>query len=317
MVNFPQQESNDPEIEDIFDIDSSSNQGSGIDIKPQSTPVASAPTAQPKPPEEVIVPLTMDSSATVKPKADLPQFPEQVGQRESSAREVPEDIFGLDNPDTPEAFLPSQSKEPKATPSVALPPLPSLERDPEPTAALLPPEPIKTVPAGSISGKRKVGRGSRLRVIILIIASVGLIITAAIAYYPKYSKWFGSSGNDNQDAIIENINQVAPINTNTTTVNINSDSTEAPAVDTDGDGLTDAQEKKQGTDSTVIDTDGDGLTDREEVSIYKTNPLSKDTDKDGFTDGEEVRNFYNPNGDGKLLDVEQVIADYEKQKNSD
>jgi hypothetical protein len=81
-------------------------------------------------------------------------------------------------------------------------------------------------------------------------------------------------------------------------------STTTPAdVDTDGDGLTDAQEAKLGTDPKMVDTDGDGLTDREEVQVYHTDPLKRDTDGDGYTDGEEVKNGYNPNGPGKLLPI--------------
>jgi eukaryotic-like serine/threonine-protein kinase len=59
-------------------------------------------------------------------------------------------------------------------------------------------------------------------------------------------------------------------------------------LDSDGDGLTDAQEIAIGTDPFNPDTDGDGLTDGDEVFIYGTNPRDRDTDKDGLTDGEEV-----------------------------
>ncbi|MEK7094739.1 MAG: hypothetical protein AAB886_01360, partial [Patescibacteria group bacterium] len=74
-------------------------------------------------------------------------------------------------------------------------------------------------------------------------------------------------------------------------------------VDSDGDGLTDDEEAKQGTSIRKPDTDNDGLFDREEVIVYKTNPLSADTDKDGYTDGAEVSGGYNPNGAGKLFQV--------------
>ena len=79
-----------------------------------------------------------------------------------------------------------------------------------------------------------------------------------------------------------------------------STSTVASTIDTDSDGLTDAEEKILGTDPTKTDTDGDGLSDYEEVKIYHTNPLLADTDGDGFTDGNEVKNGYNPNGPGKM-----------------
>ncbi len=48
------------------------------------------------------------------------------------------------------------------------------------------------------------------------------------------------------------------------------------------------------------DTDGDGLTDVQE-KIYGTDSNNKDTDGDGFTDGDEVKKGYNPNGPGKLM----------------
>ncbi|TAL19964.1 hypothetical protein EPN90_02020 [Patescibacteria group bacterium] len=71
--------------------------------------------------------------------------------------------------------------------------------------------------------------------------------------------------------------------------------------DTDGDGLTDAEEQSFGTDPSKTDTDGDGLTDFEEVRTWQTDPLNPDTDGDGYQDGVEVKNGYDPKGPGKLL----------------
>jgi hypothetical protein len=59
--------------------------------------------------------------------------------------------------------------------------------------------------------------------------------------------------------------------------------------DSDGDGLTDWQERHEtGTDPNRADTDGDDLTDGEEVHVDGTNPLDRDTDSDGLSDGAEV-----------------------------
>ena len=58
--------------------------------------------------------------------------------------------------------------------------------------------------------------------------------------------------------------------------------------DSDGDGLSNAQEGVIGTDPFNADTDGDQLNDGQEVLIYGTNPLHVDTDMDGFSDGQEV-----------------------------
>jgi hypothetical protein len=63
------------------------------------------------------------------------------------------------------------------------------------------------------------------------------------------------------------------------------------ATDTDGDGLSDAQEVILGTDPTNADTDADGLKDGVEV-FFGLNPLSADTDGDGLNDGAEALTYH-------------------------
>ena len=58
------------------------------------------------------------------------------------------------------------------------------------------------------------------------------------------------------------------------------------SVDSDEDGLSDAEESELGTDPNNADSDGDGLSDGVEVELG-TSPTSADTDGDGYTDGEE------------------------------
>lgn len=58
--------------------------------------------------------------------------------------------------------------------------------------------------------------------------------------------------------------------------------------DSDGDGLSDAEERLIGTDPLDPDTDKDGLNDGEEVKVYGTDPLNRDTDADLLGDGDEV-----------------------------
>jgi len=61
------------------------------------------------------------------------------------------------------------------------------------------------------------------------------------------------------------------------------------AADSDGDGLTDADETSiWATDPLDDDTDDDGLTDGSEATAWLTDPLSPDTDGDGLLDGLEV-----------------------------
>lgn len=81
--------------------------------------------------------------------------------------------------------------------------------------------------------------------------------------------------------------------------------------DTDGDGLSDNEERTIGTDPNNPDTDGDGLSDGKEVDKYETNPLNSDTDGDGLKDGREVNETdtdpkkADTDGDG-LTDGEEV-----------
>jgi hypothetical protein len=64
--------------------------------------------------------------------------------------------------------------------------------------------------------------------------------------------------------------------------------------DTDGDGLTDADEGAIGTDPNNPDSDADTVSDYDEYTFYGTNPLAFDTDVDGVDDGTEIFNGTNP-----------------------
>ncbi len=89
----------------------------------------------------------------------------------------------------------------------------------------------------------------------------------------------------------------------------------AHPVDTDNDGLNDAEEMLHGTDPELPDTDGDGVEDCNEVR-RGTNPADPDTDADGLSDGEEVALGTNPrvvdsdgDGLGDGLEVEVYGSD--------
>lgn len=64
--------------------------------------------------------------------------------------------------------------------------------------------------------------------------------------------------------------------------------------DSDGDGLSNAEEQSLGTDPKVSDTDGDGLSDLEESCCQSTDPIKADTDGDGDSDGFEVEYGLDP-----------------------
>ena len=68
---------------------------------------------------------------------------------------------------------------------------------------------------------------------------------------------------------------------------------DAADVDTDGDGLTDAEEADLGTDPELADTDGDGIEDGEEVDLG-TDPLLTDTDGDTYSDADEIAEGTDP-----------------------
>ncbi|MEI7900550.1 MAG: thrombospondin type 3 repeat-containing protein [bacterium] len=63
-----------------------------------------------------------------------------------------------------------------------------------------------------------------------------------------------------------------------------------PNLDSDHDGLPDAQEKILGTDPHNFDSDSDGITDQVELCLG-TNPYSADSDKDYITDKNELDGF--------------------------
>ncbi|MDZ4845370.1 MAG: DUF6089 family protein [Chitinophagales bacterium] len=56
--------------------------------------------------------------------------------------------------------------------------------------------------------------------------------------------------------------------------------------DTDGDGISDSEEKKLGTNIKNADSDGDGLSDKKEQESG-TNPTKKDSDNDSVVDGKD------------------------------
>jgi len=88
----------------------------------------------------------------------------------------------------------------------------------------------------------------------------------------------------------------------------------APAEgDTDGDGLSDAEEIALGTDPLNRDYDADGLLDGEEVYVYGTDPLNNDSDGDGLLDGEEAYQYgtspLSTDGDGDgITDADELFV---------
>jgi hypothetical protein len=84
------------------------------------------------------------------------------------------------------------------------------------------------------------------------------------------------------------------------------------ARDTDGDGVTDNEERHGGIDPRQPDTDGDTLTDNQEWNIIYSDPSNQDTDGDGTQDGFEFYSYRtspilaDTDGD-QISDTEEVL----------
>lgn len=133
-----------------------------------------------------------------------------------------------------------------------------------------------------------------------------VVVVLALAVVAMLGVWFWKKSSN--AVPVKTAEVVSIVNNNQPEANADIPNTNVPSVDnttldTDSDGLTDAQERTLGTDINNADTDNDGLFDGEEYKIYKTDPLNLDTDGDTFSDGIEVHNGYNPKGSGKLLEL--------------
>ncbi len=67
----------------------------------------------------------------------------------------------------------------------------------------------------------------------------------------------------------------------------------AASVDSDGDGISDADEEALGTDPNNVDSDGDGIEDNEELDMG-LDPASDDSDGDGYLDPWEIAEGTDP-----------------------
>lgn len=77
--------------------------------------------------------------------------------------------------------------------------------------------------------------------------------------------------------------------------------------DSDQEIIEEKTEKTKEEHVSSPDSDGDGLTDRQEKITWKTDPNNLDTDGDGYSDYEEVKGGYNPLGEGKFPTAEEII----------
>src|SRR5204862_339878 len=75
---------------------------------------------------------------------------------------------------------------------------------------------------------------------------------------------------------VEDFNKNGKVDAGECNPNLGAD--DGNCADTDGDGLSDAQETTLGTNPNDADTDDDGLSDGNEVNVRLTDPLKRDSD---------------------------------------
>ena len=150
--------------------------------------------------------------------------------------------------------------------------------------------------------KKRISVSKVIRLIIIIIIIVILIFTLWFVFPKIKGKFLDETETPIQQLEQEELEET-PVDSE------ESENNKEP-LDSDHDGLTDAEERELGTRIDSLDSDQDGLFDKEEVKIYLTDPLNPDTDEDGILDGEEVRKGSDPKDpdpDAKFLDLQKEI----------
>ena len=231
-----------------------------------------------------------------------------------------EDIFAPANlpgakPPTPPAPAapappgpPTKASMPESPPPVPAPVPPSAPTPPvaaPPQAPPVAPAPMSTEkPAMPVKARRSSGKGVMKALGMILVALFVIGVAAALAFVIIIRPGLGPDDDGTtvieDDVRVEEDDDIEPV-MEEEDVMVEDDADDR--IDSDGDGLTDAEEAVAGTSATKMDTDEDGLGDREEVQVYGTDPLDADTDGDTYLDGAEVAGGYNPNGPGKLFEI--------------
>lgn len=191
-------------------------------------------------------------------------------------------------------ITPAQPVEPAGANKASAPTLPP----PVPTPAMQRATPVRTMATPPQVTNSRTGLVKAIVVFIIVAAiiAVAALITYLLLFKP-------TDVLESNETPINAAPEATPAATTSVPAVTPTPEATPKIVDSDGDGLSDAQEIEIGTDVDVADTDSDGLSDREEALVYDTNPIDPDTDGDGYEDGAEVTNGYNPNGPGKLFAV--------------
>lgn len=257
----------------------------GAGMPAPATPSTPAPNAQPVPstPVSMEEKKPQNEGMAPAPPASPPEQNTVPSAQPAPKMATPQEANSEQGTPVPAGELPNAT--PQAAPTIPHPP----------TTAQ--PKTMPAPPRNASMGPLKI-----IATAFVIIALIGVALF--IAYTLLVQQPFAGDDGDvvqsvPEEDVIENGDVVAPEEED----NTDPEEEAVEDVDSDGDGLTDAEEAREGTDPRNQDSDRDGLGDREEVKTYGTDPLDADTDNDGFLDGSEVVNGYNPNGSGKLFEV--------------
>lgn len=154
-------------------------------------------------------------------------------------------------------------------------------------------EPIPPELPGEDLESKKSSLGRKIFLIILIASGVVILGTAGLYFYNKSQTTPLDNTNQANQNIFPNVNANANVNTN---INLNANTN----VNTNANLNQNVNQNiNKNVNQGTVDSDNDGLTDAEEA-IYGTDKNNPDTDKDGYLDGEEIENGYNPLGEGEL-----------------
>lgn len=122
-----------------------------------------------------------------------------------------------------------------------------------------------------------------------------------------------------------NLSDAGSTNSNDNTNANNTNNASNAPVDSDNDGLTDAEEQNIGTNPNDSDSDNDGLSDGAEINQHRTDPNKQDSDGDGQSDSQElsagtsptVANDFDSDNDGLTDSEEQDIGTDSSDSDSD
>lgn len=218
-------------------------------------------------------------------------------------------------PEVPSSALGAGALRPKVAPSTppAQPPIADIPDPMAATAAVPPPTPTiptqeRSTPPPETAGEMyqiaepKTSRW--IMVAIIALVGIGLIIGLIMWVYVNIiaAPPVQESTIPETPTEIEQATETTPTEDIITPETVDTSILFGEPIDTDEDGLDDAQEKSLGTDPQNWDTDGDDLSDADEIVVWKTDPLNPDSDGDNFLDGHEVKNGYNPGGPGKIFE---------------